>query len=203
MPRAAPGVSARGAVRRRLLKRIGSPVRSTVRRDLWHLYWWEMEGYLLPCCTPWRLLCTFTLNLSDYGVVHGCLGEVVSLVGDCRPPPPGNPRRPPSRKHQFSAGWERGTRRSKYALWRGFSEIKNTKHGELLPVSSKYHTFNIRQFRNNLKKLNLCQYFKKSHSFFSCARKCAVLEFDKLHSHMCGLMVVEFPSIAVTNVLES
>ncbi len=39
----------------------------------------------------------FTQLLSGIGVERGRLGEVVSLVGDCRPPPPGNPHRPPMR----------------------------------------------------------------------------------------------------------
>jgi hypothetical protein len=47
-----------------------------------------MEIYLLPNDSRSHYLCSFTLQFSGFWVERGGLGEVVSLVGDCRPPPP-------------------------------------------------------------------------------------------------------------------
>jgi hypothetical protein len=203
MPRAAPGVCATGAMRRRLREHIESSVQGYGRRRSGHPPWLKT----MPCHRRLggRLLLWlyFTLHFTGYGVERGCLGEVVSLVGDCRPPPPGNPHRPPFQKQASIQEWAGGKDKSKYTLWRSLHRIKNTTHGEIILENSRPCTFNRYPHRHNLKELNWSQNFKNNCSYFYCTGKCPVLEFGKLHSHLCGLSVVELPSIAVTNVLES
>jgi hypothetical protein len=64
-------------------------------RYIWkHPYRMGMERVIHPIQGMIIGRCTFTLQSSGLCVGRGRLGEVVSLVGDCRPPPPGNPRRP-------------------------------------------------------------------------------------------------------------
>jgi hypothetical protein len=202
MPRATPGVSARGVLRWKRYERLVSLVQFRDRRCSKHLYRWEMERFLHQSGIRFQLCGTFTLHSYGYGVERGCLGEVVSLVGDCRPPPPGNPHRLPFQKQKSAQERGGGNSQLKYTKWSRFHELKSTMHGELLAVNSKHHTFNTYLYQGNLKKLNRSQYFKKNRSFFSCIGNYPVLEFEQLHSHLCGLKVVELPSMAVTNVLE-
>jgi hypothetical protein len=175
---------------------------------------WKMDGCIL--IYPFRLRtetffrpngyrsskwCYFTLHFSCFEVERGRLGEVVSLVGDCRPPPPGNPHRP-TILDQCKTGLHRKV----------MSPVNNTQGslifsskkkniGEVLLKIWKQFSFNRYQITINLKKLNNIQYFKNNCSYFYCMVKNHVLEFAHFHSHLYGLRDVKPPSIANTNVL--
>ena len=140
--------------------------------------------------------CSFTLQSSGIGVEQGRLGEVVSLVGDCRPPPPGNPRRP-----AFSIGvgnrWGLKDQGSGGAIFS--REI--SKNGEIELLCSNKPSLYEYRCKANLKELNKSQYFKKNRSSFYCTGMNPVLKFDRLHSHLCGSLEVKPPPIAITNVL--
>jgi hypothetical protein len=202
MPRAAPGVLARGASRRIIPGETGVPVQDLVRC---------MEGLSLrQCCSlgiqpglqnkP-RNECRI-LHSSVLQVDHGRLGEKVSKVGDCRPPPPGNPRLP--------LAWQKITPPSKGA---GTDARFQPEHpvfisryplmGKDIQSFSHRNSFKTRNISSNLKELNPSQYFKKSHSYFSCAVKYTVLEFVNSHYHLYGFRLVGPPSIAITNVLKT
>jgi hypothetical protein len=178
MPRAAPGESAWVALHRKVPERKGSPVRFRDRRYSRHIYRWEMEDCLHPSGNPMQSWCTFTLDNFGYGVERGCLGEVVSLVGDCRPPPPGNPHRPPFQKQKTAQEWGAGKDHLNFNQRSSYHKLKDTTHGEILLDNSTPFTFNKYSHRQNLKELNRFQYFKINRSFFSCTGKCPVLEFE-------------------------
>ena len=203
MPSAAPGVIARGALRQTVpatlwasaqhlgrakvecssRSRAGIPIRPVKRRFEYWLY--------------------FTGHYSAHRVECGRLGEVESVVGDCRPPPPGNPRRLASWRSHYPIGDELDVNPS------------DNNHGSLLFIQKwhenggvflpiwKHCSFNIPQNTSNLKKLNLAQYFKIISSYFTCTQKPFVLEFGDLHYHLYGDWLVELPYIAITNVLET
>jgi hypothetical protein len=146
--------------------------------------------------------CRFSLQFSGFGVERGRLGKVVSLVGDCRPPPPGNPHRP-SDSICTHDGLEGRRVRTARAVIGGFCFTpRNPKYGVVLSSGWTHHSFNKYQITSNLKELNNPQYFKNNRSYSSCVGRKPVLEFVHLHSHLCGQMEVEPPPIAITNVLE-
>jgi hypothetical protein len=84
----------------------------------------------------------------------------------------------------------------------GFT-AKMDKHGEIYTSIEAPSSLNKLQIFSNLKELDIPQNFKKIHSYSSCIRGKHVLEFLHLHSHLCGLKVVEPPPIAITNVLRT
>ena len=201
MPRAAPGDFDRGALRRKLPEYLRVSVCNSDRYPSGYPYRLGKESFLLPDKSRYEKGSYFTQHLSGFGVERGCMGEVVSLVGDCRPPPPGNPRQPTTpigsiswidRRHMNPPQMgSRGT---------GFISIKQKSGGVFLSVSI-HCSFNSNQLNTNLKDLDLNQYFKNNRSYFSCAVENPVLKFEHFHSHLCGFMEVEPPSIAITNVL--
>ncbi len=108
MPRAAPGVIARGALCRKIPGEPRIPVQ---------VLGWYMEGYssrsrseacIRPDLREYQRRKSFTPHSSGFRVERGRLGEVVSLVGDCRPPPPGNPHQPIIQNSHFAMGWWAG-----------------------------------------------------------------------------------------------
>jgi hypothetical protein len=203
MPRAAPGESARMALRRKLSGNLRVSVRNSNGYLARYPYRFGMEKYLHQYGSRSRRCCYFTLLLSGIGVECGRLGEVVSLVGDCRPPPPGNPHRPTA--SICASKWVGGKHRNNIQTLDGsiyFLSKKQKNGGVFLPLW-KYSTFNNYQIPTNLKDLNHCEYFKNNRSYFSCIVKNPVLKFEHLHSHLCGYRDVEPPSIAITNVLET
>ena len=202
MPRASPGAIAWGALRRKNLREISAPACNADRQKAAHPSTLVKEAYIL---TDERWLYKrryFTLDLSGIGVGCGRLGEVESLDGDCRPPPPGNPRRP-------SRAAKRICRNVK--LSRNLASIGAGRHayyqrfhhsgGFFLPIR-KYRTLNKKQKIANLKKLIHQEYFKNNCSYFSCTEKFSMLEFDRFHYHLYGDWLVKPPPIAITNVLE-
>jgi hypothetical protein len=142
----------------------------------------------------------FTLHASGFRVERGRLGEVESLVGDCRPPPPGNPRQPTTLS---SINLRSGGLGKNPFTCTGFIAFipKWQKNGGVFLPMCMYHTFNNTENPYNLKKLIQPQYFKNNCSYFSCAEKCTVLEFVNSHYHLYGVRLVGLPSIAITNVL--
>jgi hypothetical protein len=203
LPRTAPGNNAMGALRRDLPDQVQATVRysdsclvrcpgnSEMEVDL-HRYGYQSQQW-----------CSFTLQFSGFGVERGVLGEVVSLVGDCRPPPPGNPHRPITPVY-CKAGLGGQRVRTARAVMGGFCfTAGNSKSGELLPSGWMQHSFNNNQKPHNLKELTIPQYFKNNRSYSSCMGRKHVLEFLHFHCHLCGQLVVEPPPIAITNVLET
>jgi hypothetical protein len=203
MPRAAPGDIARGALRRKLPENLRVSVRNSDGCLARYPYRFGMGTYLHLCESRSRKCCYFTLHLSGFGVERGRLGEVVSLVGDCWPPPPGNPHRPTA--SICATKWVGGKHRNPTQMDNGricfISE--NQKNGGVFLPLRMYSTFNNHQISTNLKDLNHCEYFKNNRSYFSCIVKNPVLKFEHFHSHLCGYRDVEPPSIAITNVLET
>jgi hypothetical protein len=198
MPRAAPGVSARWAMRRILP---GHPQVSAEFHDR-HREGYSLQlGRAVPSNPVERKRCIFTLHSSSLGVELGRMGEVESLVGDCRPPPPGNPRRLTclSVQKYLSGGREMNPVQSGRGFYvftpmvydnRGKFQLFG-KHPTLYKLTSPY----------NLKTLNKSQYFKNSYSSSPCLASCSVLKFSIFHYHLYGIWLVEPPSIAITNVL--
>jgi hypothetical protein len=200
MPRAAPGVIARGAL---CWKIPGEPIVPVHNKGGY------MEGYssrsrskvwIRPDVRKSYCRKTFTPHSSGFRVERGRLGEFESLVGDCWPPPPGNPRQPII--HHRNTRWNGELEKNPYCndgfvafipIWQKTGEV-------ILPVY-RVHSFNNNKNRTNLKKLNPSQYFKNICSYFSCAVKCTVLEFVSSHCHPYGFLSVGPPSIAITNVL--
>ncbi len=198
MPRAAPGEVARGAVRRKLPEYQGTLARQPGRSPVNGPHRSRME-MLLHRIERGNTHVGFTRLLSGIGVERGRLGEVVSLVGDCRPPPPGNPLRPPGTQPFFPAGRASTTLRGKSTPR---IEENLPRHGDITVLISLPTSFNNYQNSGNLKDLKSSEYFKKNRSYFTCICKLPVLKFGSFHSHMCGLKGAEPPSIAMTNVLE-
>ncbi len=201
MPRAAPGDIARGALRRKLPEDLRVSVCNSDRYLSSYSYRLDKEISLLHHKSRSNKCCHFTLHSSGFGVERGRLGEVVSLVGDCRPPPPGNPHRPTI--PMSSINWVGGRHLSPPPVGSGsigFTSVKPKNGGFFLPVSM-HCSFNSNPLNTNLKDLNYIEYFKNNRSYFSCAGKNPVLKFEHFHSHLCGFNQVEPPSIAITNVL--
>ncbi len=177
MPHAAPGEEARGAVRRKLPQKMMIPVLgrggclSSRHGDLRMKKYIERRGSGSIRCS------SFTQQLSGIGVGRGRLGEVVSQVGDCRPPPPGNPRRP-----SITAGVESQMEGEVYLIERLFGGGYCVSPGRrnfwgIIMFDWKRSSFNNDQKHGNLKILNSCEYFKEYCSYFSCTRNQPVLEF--------------------------
>jgi hypothetical protein len=162
-----------------------------------------MKTYLHPNGDRSTWWLTFTPNFYRFETERGRLGEVVSLVGDCRPPPPGNPRQPTTLVCTIQGCNRRWTSQAHTNERIAFSTSKCMNSGEDFSIVWKHCSFNNLQNTSNLKRCNNLQYFKKNCSYFSCTWKQHVLKFSNLHSHLCGLMEVEPPSIAITNVLET
>jgi hypothetical protein len=200
---AAPGDIARGALRQNFTENLWISVSNSDRCTSKCPYRLVIETFIQTSGSRSNKWCYFTLHFSCLEIERGRLGEVVSLVGDCRPPPPGNPRQPtPPASNDI--GWNGLWNRPAHATTGGniFTAKDKNIGGDFLTVS-KHCSFNNYQITNNLKILNKSQYFKNTCSYFSCMRKKHVLEFVHLHSHLCGLKVVEPPSIAITNVLNN
>jgi len=161
------------------------PVGKTCRRPV--LQSFKIRNYLIQ-------------HSSGFRVESGRLGEVESLVGDCRPPPPDNPHQLITRSSINCISGE---------LWKnpfpcdGFIEFipKWQKNGGVSLSMCRHHSFKNIEYPYNLKKLIQSQYFKNDCSYFSCVEKCTVLEFVSSHYHLYGLRLVGLPSIAITNVL--
>jgi hypothetical protein len=201
MPRVAPGDIVRGALRRKLPEYIRVSVRYSDRYLPRYPYRLVMETSLHLCKSRSKKCSYFTLHLSGFGIERGRLGEVVSLVGDCRPPPPGNPHRP-STPDCISdwVGMRYGCPAHTGSGSIGFTSNKQKYGGVFLPVWMGY-SFNNTQLITNLKDLIPGEYFKNYRSYFSCTEKNPVLKFEHFHSHLCGFRKLEPPSIAITNVL--
>ena len=201
MPRAAPGVHAWGAVRRIIPGNPSVSVHVLGRYRLGSSSRVGMDPGFRPDMHRFHKSFYFTLHLSGFGVERGRLGEVESLVGDCRPPPPGNPRQPTILKvNRLSDG---GLRENPIKTTVGFyGFIPNwQKNGGVFLPKCKLPSLNIIHKSRNLKKLIPAQYFKNKYSFFTCTELPSVLECCQLHCHLYGVWLVEPPSIAITNVL--
>lgn len=205
MLRAAPGVTARGAKRRIFPQ-------EDCQTDLHEGS--HRAGY---CSYPGVVSCSetekrrsgssvgkkfFTQQLSGFWVERGRLGKVVSLVGDCRPPPPGNPRRP------IMEGRNRALHgRCKNALFINNRLLHFLPGGQESGVigSSAYKLFTLKYDKNltNLKILKIWQYFKNNRSYFYCTGIRVVLEFGISHCHLCGVWPVGSLPIAITSVLKT
>ena len=201
MPRAAPGVDAWGVVRRKILNYSLVPGDCSGRRQDKRLYRSGMEFCLHPPGRNNPLIGCFTLPLSDFGV-GGRLGEVVSLVGDCRPPPPGNPHQPPNPNRVGDWMGEKAES-SRKKLRRSTQYLNLTRSlGGIIFLIQMNVSFNSIIKVGNLKILKSFEYFKEKRSYFSCTENVPVLEFGSFHSHLCGRLEVKPLSIAITNVLE-
>ncbi len=200
MPRAAPGAIARGALRWII------PGEPTISSQKFGRY---MDGYspwiwCMSCIQPglrkYQHMDYFTLHSSIIIVEHGRLGEVVSMEGDCRPPPPGNPRLPSTLNSADLSSGELLKAPFKGVRLFGFIFNPQKNGGEFLPLY-KHLSLKISKNPTNLKKFIRTQYFKNICSYFSCIVKRTVLEFVHSHCHLYGFRVVGLPSIAITNVL--
>jgi hypothetical protein len=202
MSRAAPGVFARGKLRRNLLEYCRESVRNNDRCWSKRPYRQRMGSGFHPLQKESTKCDSFTLHLSGNRVGCGRLGEVVSLVGDCRPPPPGNPRRPT----KLNKPDERVVRKqtdscTKVKKANCFSSKMRDSGGVLLLLCVG-SSFNYYHQLRNLKIFTSNEYFKINCSSFYCRWRKPVLEFEHLHSHLCGSTGVKPLSIAITNVLE-
>ena len=201
MPRAAPGFNARGALGRNLQMdyyRSAHAMNGHVAGVLGYSLEVVDSHPVLQCSDS---AVSLPLHIPGSWVERGCLGEVESLVGDCRPPPPGNPRRPSIMGlwHMLE-GWPRQNlfERNRFVA---FFPGRQKSGGYFLPLI-RDHSFNNVCNCPNLKKLNKSQYFKNFCSFFSCADKRTMLRFGHSHCHLYGFRLVGSPSIAITFVLE-
>ncbi len=203
MPRVAPGDYARGVLRWDVLIDLQPTVGYSDSCLVRYPFYPGMKKKLYRYGSRSRKWCHFTLQFSGFGVERGGLGEVVSLVGDCRPPPPGNPRRPsiPMTQATVLRGWQVWTSRA--TIMGLCFNAGILESGELLVSGDKHRSLNIYQKSNNLKELNNPQYFKNNRSYFSCVERRHVLKFLHFHSHLCGQLGVKPPPIAITNVLET
>ncbi len=177
MPRAAHGENAYGAVRRKQPEYLVVPVYPSNRRLSNCPYRSGMEIYLHTCEKGIKKCGNFTQQLSGFGVVRGRLGEVVSLVGDCRPPPPGNPHRPSI--PWMMAYWPGGGQRKPaniFFRWVSFTSKMQKFGGRFFPISLRI-SFNNKKTLTNLKDLNSSEYFKENRSYFSCTGNKPVLKF--------------------------
>jgi hypothetical protein len=201
MPRAAPGVIASGKLRRTIPRRSCLSVRKMGRYVAGYSSPLGKEIHFHPGELEFHKSFYFTLHLSGFGVERGRLGEVESLVGDCRPPPPGNPHQPTFLicTNPAYGGLRKNPVETCNGLW-NFSPKWQKNGGVFLPMC-KYPSLTNVKNRYNLKKLISTQYFKNNYSYFSCTEIHSVLKFAQFHCHLYGVWSVEPPSIAITNVL--
>lgn len=202
MPRAAHGKYAREVMRRKLPEYLGVPGSDPSRRPIKCPYRPGMERYLQSQTHRSLINGALPQLLSVYRVERGRLGKVVSLVGDCRPPPPGSPHRPTTSLDVVD--WIEKRQKKVENLLPGdiYFATKRQIIGGLTYSVWMHCTFNICKITRNLKILNSAEYFKENRSYFYCTGKKPVLEFGSFHSHLCGLDEVKLPSIAITNVLK-
>jgi len=176
------------------------PVRELVRYTEGCSPWSGSKTCTRPDLRRFNIRNSFIQHSSGLKVERGRLGEVESLVGDCRPPPPDNPRQPTagSNVNQLSGG----LRKNPFPC-NGFVTFipKWQKNGGVSLSMCRHHSFNKAEYPYNLKKLIQSQYFKNDCSYFSCVEKSSVLEFVSSHYHLYGFRLVGSPSIAITNVL--
>ena len=198
MPRAARGVIARLAMRRILPGHPSFLADALIRQEDEYS---PNLGRGIQFYLDKRKWCYFAQHSSGRGVELGRLGEVESLVGDCRPPPPGNPRRLTVLSSCESKSG--GRLKSPVQPGRGFYVFNHAwqrKGVVYLPIRM-HSSLNITKIHRNLKRLNKTENFKNTYSYFSCNARCNVLKFGIFHYHLYGAWLVEPPSIAITNVL--
>ena len=201
MPSAAPGVIARAAMRQLTPKKTCLPDLQSIRVGA--------ECLLSPGsgsrCSPGVQHSArgfyFTRLLSVIRVARGRLGEVESLVGDCRPPPPGNPHRPPTTRGNVCSGVGMGQLPSNPTARFLLFHPRRHKNGGIFFSDYLLLTFKYFKIHHNLKKLIPRNNFKNINSFFPCTDICSVLEFRCSSYHLYGVLVEETPPIALTNVL--
>jgi hypothetical protein len=199
----APGQSASGGLRQVSLNRPQVSVSQTDRYLWTHPCYPGKGSAFLPERARGSGWYTFTRQFSGLWVEHGRLGEVVSLVGDCRPPPPGNPRRPVSLRCR-SRRLSRQRSGTASAVKKGdVFTLRMGKYGGIFTSIEAPSSLYKQLFSANLKELNISQYFKKDCSYISCTGNDPVLKFWRVHYHLCGLKVVGPPPIAITNVLRN
>ncbi len=203
MPRAAPGRNARGALRRDHPDQLQATVKYSDSCQVRCPYSPVMGMVLYQYGCRSQQWCSFTLQFSGFGVERCVLGEVVSLVGDCRPPPPGNPRRPITPVYYITGRDGRRVRTARAVMGGYWFTARSPKSGEVFPSGWVLRSFKYHQKPHNLKELNNPQYFKNNRSYSSCVRRKHVLKFLHFHSHLCGQLGVAPPPIAITNVLET
>src|SRR4030042_620588 len=85
---------------------------------------------------------TLTPIFSRFTVERGRLGEVVSLVGDCRPPPPGNPRQPMTLMYTNQGCNWRWTSQARIHGRKPFFTSKCKHSGENFLIVWKHCSFN-------------------------------------------------------------
>ena len=201
MPRAAPGESISRVMRRKFAENMVVPGRLTdrypskirPRSEMVNCHYSMVAGLIKGSY--------FTQQLSGCRVGRGRLGEVVSLVGDCRPPPPGNPHRPINDTTPCSWMCEKLVGGKFRELGGRYFTPPNSQVGGDFFLISKHCSFNKNTHPANLKDLNFSEYFKNNHSYYSCGLNHRMLEFGSFHYHICGLLEAEPPSIVMTNVL--
>ncbi len=203
MPCAAPGEFAWGALRRKFLESAKAMVRVKNRCLVVSPYSLGMDKPVHPHGSKASTNRTFTQHSSGFGVERGCKGVVVSLVGDCRPPPPGNPHRPTTWRCTCGLRVGTGINMDKTMARESGFISKAKQGGRFDGPNSIAISYNTRSITSNLKELNPSQYFKNTRSYFYCMWVYTVLEFQHDNSHLCGLEVDKPPSIAVTNVLKT
>ncbi len=203
MSRAAPGDSARGVLRRDLPESFQATAGQSDSCQVRCSSISVMERCRHQSDIRSQYLSSFTLQFSGFRVERGGLGEVVSLVGDCRPPPPDNPRQPTYRLCKNTGLSGRRMKTASAVSGRFCFACRIAKNGESFSPVWLCYSFNNYQYLRNLKELNNQQYFKKYRSYTSCMGRDPVLEFIVFHSHLCGCLGMEPPPIAITNVLEN
>jgi hypothetical protein len=200
MPHATRGVIARWALRRKIPGEPILPVHDLDRYIEGYSSWSGSETYTRLGVRRFKKRNYFIQHSSGFRVERGRLGEVESLVGDCRPPPPDNPPQPStgSRITRLSGGL-----RKKPFLCNSFIIFIpkwQINRGASLSMC-RYLPFKKIYYPYNLKYINQFQYFKNDCSYSSCVEQCTVLEFVRSHYHLYGFRLVGSPSIAITNVL--
>jgi hypothetical protein len=177
MPRAAPGDNANGAVRRKFPKSLEGPGNQSARNPMTYPYRSEKESCSHHSIKGISKVCTFIQLLSVYRVECGRLGKVVSTVGDCRPPPPGNPHLLTTSRHVVGEiiGRQEDSRKVSGEDINIAPQIQRDG-GFSFQVWLRF-SFNNREKPSNLKILNSSEYFKNNCSYYYCTEKKAVLEF--------------------------
>jgi hypothetical protein len=198
MPRAAPGEVYREALHRPLPNEILIPEKIKLRYGMMCSVRVGMEPKIHPKVQ--QLISSFTLHNPGFRVERGRLGEVESLVGDCRPPPPGNPRRPICGTSLFKMHDRHGINPVSCAGWFTFLPDRRKDGGVSLLFIRRY-SFNRYKKLSNLKKLARIQNFKNIRSFLSCTDRMRVLRFGRSPSHLYGTLQVGTPPIVITSVL--